>query len=390
MDQQALLQLITAQAGTKRRNDRVVCIGRSDGQFTGNVKYLFLHLAEHAPELAPTLLTFSRETLAELEGAGLPALYFPSPKGARAAAEAGTVFVDDFHYKMHPVSLLLGGARVVQLWHGVGFKKIGFLEAESGLDLSPERREELRRLYSGYHAVVSTSPFYTEHLFRTSFGAEQIWETGYPRNDVFFRRPTRGDMVRAAPEVYGEVKRLSKTRKVVLYVPTFREQGANPLSDGALDLPRLDAFLGAIGMVLVIKMHTFTGRLPRLPFANILAFPSDEDVYPLMPLTHAMITDYSSIYTDYLTMNKPVLFYAYDREAYQARHRELQFDYDWITPGPKLATQDELLTALRLLARDGDDGYAGQRAEVGRLAFAKHDGGASARVLARLRQELSS
>lgn len=109
-----------------------------------------------------------------------------------------------------------------------------------------------------------------------------------------------------------------------------------------------------------------------------------------MPLTDYMITDYSSIYTDYLTMEKPVLFYPYDGDKYVSQNRELQFDYDWITPGPKVKSPDELMMAMKLLATNKDDGYAPQRAEIGRLAFEHHDGKACARILERLRAELSS
>jgi len=300
--------------------------------------------------------------------------------------------VDDFHFKHHPVSLLVQGARIIQLWHGVGFKKIGFLEADSDMNITDERREELRQLYSDYFAVISTSPFYTQHLFQTSFGAQQIWETGYPRNDVFFRKPTRNDLLQAAPKLYGEIKQRAKTSTIALYVPTFRDDGTNPLAESDLSLPGLDAFLQSIDTVLILKMHTFTGPLPSLSFKNIVVFPSNEDVYPLMALTDYMITDYSSIYTDYLTMNKPVLFYAYDRDKYISQNRELQFDYDWITPGPKIATSGELMVAMKLLAagKGRDDGYAARREEIGKLAFAEHDGQASARVLERLRAELSS
>ncbi|MBU1248678.1 MAG: CDP-glycerol glycerophosphotransferase family protein [Proteobacteria bacterium] len=385
----ALQKLLAIRQQVTRREDRVVFIGRTDGQFTGNVKYLFLHFLEHAPDLNPVYLTQNRDALNLLKSAGLPVRNTLSKEGARLAAEAGTVFVDDFHFKMQPAGLLVAGARIIQLWHGVGFKKIGFMEADSGMDLTPERREELRQLYSGYDVVISTSPFYTENLFQTSFQAKDIWETGYPRNDVFFRKPTKQDFIQAAPESYAAVRQLAKTKTIALYVPTFRDGGGNPLSDGACDFFRLDAFLEANDIVIVLKMHTFSGTLPDLPFKNIIAFPSHADVYPLMPLTNFMITDYSSIYTDYLVMDKPVLFFPYDWDKYTSQNRELQFDYDWITPGPKVRSQDEFMVALKLISKGGADGYEEKRREIGHLAFAQHDGLASARVLSRLRAELS-
>ena len=381
-------QLADLNRLTPKDPRRVLFIGRADGQFGGNAKYLYLHMVAQAPDLNPVYLTAVPQTHKELRSAGLPCTSYPDAGSLKAAAASATVVVDDFHYKHSPLALLTRGAKVIQLWHGVGFKKIGFVEADSGLDLTEERRQELRLLYSGYHAVVSTSPFYTEHLFATSFRAEEIWETGYPRNDVFFRKPAKHDFLGSDPVLYGELKQLAKTRAVFAYLPTFRDTGGDFVSKKALDLPSLDKALGAMNAVLVFKMHNYCGDLKGRGFANLRFMASGADIYPLLPLTSGLVTDYSSIYTDYLTMDKPVLFHPWDLEDYQALDRELQFDYDWITPGPKCRTQDELLAALKEVARGGDLGFADKRREIGQLAFARHDGDASARVLERIRDML--
>ncbi|MGE4552748.1 MAG: CDP-glycerol glycerophosphotransferase family protein [Desulfovibrionaceae bacterium] len=390
LDPRMLAALERLGARAEKRPDRVVFIGRGDGQFGGNIKYLFLHCVEHAPDLHPVHLTFNRETHRELRAAGLPSALFPEPGSLEAAAGAGYAVVDDFHFRSSPVSLLLSGARLIQLWHGVGFKKIGFLEATSGLDLTDQRRAELVALYSGYHAVLSTSPFYTEHLFRTCFGAEEVWETGYPRNDILFREPGKADLIQCDAALYGRVRRLAKSRFVALYVPTFRDGGGDPFAAGALDLDALDAALGKMGAVLVVKLHTFSGNYSGFDFQNILYCPSQTDAYPLMARCHCLVTDYSSIYTDWLMLDRPVLFFPYDWEEYIQKNRELQFDYDWIAPGPKLRTQRDLTAALARLAKGGSVGYEAERREIGRLAFAQHDGGACARVLARLRADIAA
>ncbi len=390
MDPALLKKLILIREATPKEDAQTLFVGRNDGQFTGNVKYLFLHFVKHAPELNPLYLTFNRDTHLDLEAAGLPVALFPNENALLGAARAKTVIVDDFHFKNSPVNLLLSGASIIQLWHGVGFKKIGFLEADSKLDLSKERRQELRQLYSGYDAVISTSPFYTKNLFSTSFGTREIWETGYPRNDVFFRPPTKHDLLQADPQLYGQIKKLGKKKTVALYVPTFRDTGGTFFAPQNFDLAQMDTFLERINSVLVIKMHSFSGT-PKIKGArNIFLFPCDKDIYPLMPITDYMITDYSSIYTDYLTMNKPVLFYPYDWDEYTSKNRELQFDYDWITPGPKLKNQNELLMAMKLLSENKDDGYGEQRREIGQLAFANHDGQSSERILTRIKAQLSA
>ncbi len=86
-----------------------------------------------------------------------------------------------------------------------------------------------------------------------------------------------------------------------------------------------------------------------------------------MPDSAALITDYSSIYMDYLLLDKPVLFLVPDMAQYLRRDRQFQLDYAAMTPGPKLGSWDEVMDALpRLLADDPD---AGARARLSSLAF---------------------
>ena len=50
-----------------------------------------------------------------------------------------------------------------------------------------------------------------------------------------------------------------------------------------------------------------------------------------------LVTDYSSIYIDYLLTEKPIVFLPYDKEQY-LEGRGMNFGYDEVTPGPKPET----------------------------------------------------
>jgi len=48
----------------------------------------------------------------------------------------------------------------------------------------------------------------------------------------------------------------------------------------------------------------------------------------LLLIADILITDYSSIYIDFLLTNKPIVFYAYDIKNYLSKDRELYFNYN--------------------------------------------------------------
>ena len=71
------------------------------------------------------------------------------------------------------------------------------------------------------------------------------------------------------------------------------------------------------------------------------------DIYPILPFTHCLITDYSSIYYDYiLQKNKDVIFYIPDYREYIGSVRDFAFDFNECTIGEKVFSFEELLSII--------------------------------------------
>ena len=69
---------------------------------------------------------------------------------------------------------------------------------------------------------------------------------------------------------------------------------------------------------------------------NVILLDKSMDVYPLLPKTDVLITDYSSIYYDYILMpEKDVLLFPFDYQDYIRNSRDLAYDYLTYTPGVK-------------------------------------------------------
>lgn len=366
---------------TPKKENLVLFIGRVGGAFIDNVKYAFLDCVRHFPELQCFFLTHEPRQRDLLARQKLPVLLFPEPEAVQLCARASVVVSDDFWWRGHsPVHAVLEGARSFQLWHGIPLKSIGFPEIESKVNMTPEKAEYLRQNYSGYDAVLSTSPFFTEHAFARAFEAKDFPELGYPRNDAMLRPPDKHDMLNVDAKLYGDLRQMRKEGwRVVFYMPTFRDQGGDPFSDKALTPDYVLQAAARHKIVFVCKFHPYVQfrASSNSPLARICE--SGTDAYPLLRLADALVTDYSSIYFDYLLLRRPIVFFQYDHEAYVTRNRELMLNMDEVTPGPRVTRQEELFEVLGR-ALDGEDEYASAREALLEKSFTHHDAGAGRRV----------
>jgi CDP-glycerol glycerophosphotransferase (TagB/SpsB family) len=375
----------------------VVVIGRGDGQFTDNAKYFYidaLRAMRNGGRHAVWFLSEDRATCAALAERGAPALRYPSLRAFWMLLRAGTVVADSVEWVRSGRFQLLSGAKKVQLWHGVPLKAIELIELGARLG----RMDAVRRFCYGlylafftrfpaYDLLVSTSAHMSRAAFRGSFHAGRVIECGYPRNEALL--PGAPDALAGLNTDATAIGRVREQRRagarVVLFAPTFRAAGRNPVDGGILDYRKLDEFCHRNRLCIVVKLHPILsggGAVPRLE--RVIEYAATGDVYPLLAQADLLVTDYSSIYFDYLLLDRPVVFFPYDLDEYLRNERELLFDYDAMTPGPKARTQEELERGI-LAALDGAAGeWAGRRREVRSLAFDQEAAGASGRVRAAL------
>jgi len=216
---------------------------------------------------------------------------------------------------------------------------------------------------------------------------ERMWVTGVPRNDRLFVRDERVlDRLAIRP-----------SQRVILFAPTYRESGVLPnyLPVPGLDPKRLVELLGKHDAILLIRPHYYEWSAAR-DMVERVGSPylrtADEGVVPevneLLPLTDILITDYSSIFFDFLLLDRPIIFSCYDREAYE-QERGFTIDYDSNTPGFKVATSEEFLNSLDQLL-SGDDPHRAQRLEARTRFHRLTDARSAERVAQRIEQPLSA
>jgi CDP-glycerol glycerophosphotransferase (TagB/SpsB family) len=367
---------------TPRRSGRIVVIGRDEGKFVDNAKYFYLQAA-HSESRGTRIvfLTERPDVLALLKTHSFEAVIHPSIESMIFLLTASVAVVDSTEWYLRWRRFLLAGARVVQLWHGVGYKRIeidkwsneaagrGWMSKPPIAALRSLRRWLTGRLVT-YAVVNTTSAFYRDRVFAPAFRSRHFTVFGYPRNA--FGRVEGCSLPGSELNVDAALsQRLrdwrSGQRRVVLVTPTYRDSRATPLGLDDEAIEELDFYAAEHAIEFVFKFHPLERGASSIRGAHLHVCAPESDLYPLMPHSDALVTDYSSIYMDYLLLGKPVLFLVPDLDAYIRLDRQLQFDFDAMTPGPKVKTWPELLD--RLEREWVEDEFASARAMLAQTAF---------------------
>ncbi len=200
---------------------------------------------------------------------------------------------------------------------------------------------------------LATSDFSAEVL-GTAFDLEEskVIISGYPRN----YEPLISNSLKFIPE--HEKKQFERIEEfknngyaIIGYFPTFRDKHET-LIFGSDDLKELESFFDfceKLNIKVVSKFH-FAGNTDNFDHIKshkaFMNLSSESDVYTFLNQIDVLITEYSSIYYDYLLWERPIIFFPYDLEYYRDHDRGLLFNYDEYTPGPKVYSLIELQKLL--------------------------------------------
>lgn len=353
-----------------KRDNRKIVFGAWLGErFTDNSMQLYLEAAEY-PDLEVLWVTKNEDVLSELKERHLPAAMWGSDEAAAFEKDAMYAVISngisDVEHEY------LGGAVFLDLWHGVPLKKIAF---DNKLVHNWDSPAYKVKNFFKYLAMRKMYYFAPSENFREIYMScfrqpeDHIIVLGQPRNDIFFD---------GSPCPYFKDIKFTGSR-IILYCPTHRNEGRTPIEIHRLfDLPVLEKFLEDNDMYFFIKKHFYHRNESEdlKDYDRIIDITGgDYDVQKLIMGVDLLISDYSSIYIDYLLLNKPLLFYCYDLEDYLEHDREMYFEYDEVTPGAKPADFPTLLDELKKFAKEGDSYAEADRTRVRDFFYCKEGQG---------------
>lgn len=318
------------------RNPKIWVFGSFRGAFNQNAKYLFIHVSRQVPEICAVWVSYNREVVKEIRSKGLKAYSLFSLRGLFYALRGKYYFFND--YSSDICFFTSGGAVKVNLWHGVGLKKIEFC-IENGPLANRYVRKTLRERF--FYPFVYQRPDY--FLSSTDFQTVKFAEAfriqpqrclnlGYPRNDVLlWNEERRENFVNEFEPLTTRrlINKISEYKKVYLYMPTWRDS-QKELFAIHLDADRLNSLMEENDGLFLFKPHPIMKIDSEIfgKYSRLMLLDSHVDIYTVLPYTHVLITDYSSILYDYLLMkDKDAILYLYDYKEYI---KERDFNYPFL------------------------------------------------------------
>lgn len=282
----------------------------------------------------------------------------------------------------HGFSRLRYDNTVINLWHGIPIKSM-YLMHKSYDDKSSNTNLTKDDYF------ISTSNFFTT-IMNSCLGItnEQYIITGYPRNDYLLKEngfKNLKDLLNV--EIKG---------KIVLFMPTYRkdrseEDISNIFNFADFDIEGFNVFLEENNITLLLKLHPTEENLVLSKYNSFLKDririisgkdleEKEMDLYKIINSIDLLITDYSSIYFDFLLLDRPIIFTPVDLDKYRNERGLLLEPYEFWTPGYKCLNQKDLQDKI-ISELENPEYFMKEREIIKSMFHEHHDGQSTDRVV---------
>lgn len=205
-----------------------------------------------------------------------------------------------------------------------------------------------------------------------------------PVTDVFFQKTDKYD--------------LGSYDKLGVWAPTFRQSDYLGYDDSTEEdlLPTLkpddyeefNNLLKQKNIKLIVKLHDMQdlNKYKNLNYSNLIIYSGRDfnnqgyDLYKLLKQSDFILADYSSVFLQYLLLDRPIGFVIPDIDEYREKRGFIFSDVEAYMPGPKIMSKQDLYNFVIDIA-NGKDGYETERKRVNNLVNAYQDGKSCDRLM---------
>lgn len=270
----------------------------------------------------------------------------------------------------------------VNAWHGTPLKKMGYDANEGAIGAKNIVRNFIQADY-----LISPNAYTTENMYLKGYKMEGLFqgtilEEGYPRIDAQFGSHEDKLETLARIEQAGAVL---TGKPIVLYAPTWKGADFSKPKQQAKELLQIvEEMRDRLGdrYDILLKVHQqIIKQTLDVPKLREFLVPNTVPTNQCLAVVDVLVTDYSSIFFDYLALDKPIIFYTPDKEDYTS----LRGVYLEDLPGPETALLDQVITDLSDYAAELPNNrltsFEPARMEAKELYCPREDGNATRRII---------
>ena len=276
------------------------------------------------------------------------------------------------------------GQVYINTWHGTPLKAMGY-DVAGGV---AGTRNIVRNfafadyLIAGNEATVDMylQAYRMNNLYRGKIICE-----GTPRVDRQFVSASEKSLLR--DRIAGGGIALDTTQKIILFAPTWKGSFYAPTNNVRQlrhQIATLNDQIDTGSYRVLLKVHQRVYKFAAAdPDLRGILIPNEMPTNDVLAATDVLVTDYSSIFIDFLATGRPVLFFTPDLNTYEdSRGLYLPLD-QW--PGPLCPSVGELADQINALHSGGSDDpvvtYADNYAAAQKRYTSREDGGAAQRII---------
>ncbi|MCY1050108.1 CDP-glycerol glycerophosphotransferase family protein [Mammaliicoccus sciuri] len=267
----------------------IVFLGFDYG-YRGNSKYLFEYLVKQHPKYTVYFITDQEK-----------GDHFVSPSHSdtkQIIEEANVVILESYL----PDDFKPNGT-IIQLWHGTPLKRL-FLdskEPKQNIDIYNYRARKYNKLIKQDYFITDVESI--NNVFKSAFPLEEteIVACGYPRNEYLLEQHSNSNEINKIKQQLN----LNTEKETILYTPTWRD---NQEEEFLLEFT--DEMKAKYN--IIYKYHEEDHANKQHNYIDTRQFETQQ----LLLVSDIVISDYSSIVFDALTIDKKVYLYTPDFNNY--------------------------------------------------------------------------
>ncbi len=263
-------------------------------------------------------------------------------------------------------------------WHGVPLKVMGYERIGQRVNST----ENIVRNFLNATHIIGANHFTAERMFKTAYMFNGIYngkllDEPLPRTDTT-KKISREESLRRLAEVG-----IKTDKKIIVYAPTWKGKLYNSVN---IDLTELKEAIRALKnrinskeYKVYLRVHYFIYRAISMDEElSKICIPFTIDTNELLPAVDILISDYSSIFFDFLSTGRPILFYVPDLADY-SENRGLYIPMDKM-PGPVSESLEDIADYINNIEQIKID-YADKYSEMFEWCCSKEDGNVADRVI---------